>query len=291
MVNAAVTDLLRQLELRFGQPLRPLTQGSEARTFGTDGLVCKIYGPKPAWPHQPAGAYAAHLEAANMSKAGLGAWVVEAFELDGHGILVTRRFPGHNFEPQNFTPEALKGLREFFCRLHQIPEMGVVSRQRLWARLEQFGGTLHDLSEAQALVKRLQGHLEEVAGTPQAFCHRDPHAGNVLLRDPGAPPDVPAAFLVDWVRACPDDPARDLAILTTGTLDLLGEEQALSALRFIVRGYPDALTLWPRLRFWLPLTYLHDMHWFRVNEPSGFEAAVAEKMPKALRFYWEFPEL
>jgi hypothetical protein len=33
------------------------------------------------------------------------------------------------------------------------------------------------------------------------------------------------------------------------------------------------------------------MHWFRVNEPSGFEGAVAEKMPKALRFYWEFPEL
>ncbi|WP_027894262.1 phosphotransferase family protein [Calidithermus chliarophilus] len=291
MVRAAVTDLLHQLEQRFGHPLRPLTQGSEARTFGTDGLVCKIYGPTPSWPNQPAGPFAAHLEAANMSKAGLGAWVVEAFELEGNGVLVTRRFPGQNFAPERFTPEALESLGDFFRQLHQIPEMGVVSQQRLEARLEQFGGTLHDLEDAQRLVGWLRGHVEEVAGTPQAFCHRDPHAGNVLLRDPGADAGVPAAFLVDWVRACPDDPARDLAILKTGTLDLLGEPQALFALRSIVRGYPDAPTLWPRLRFWVPLTYLHDMHWFRTNEPEGFESAVTEKMPKALRFYQEFPEL
>jgi thiamine kinase len=131
----------------------------------------------------------------------------------------------------------------------------------------------------------------EVAGTPQAFCHRDPHAGNILLKHPEAQ-GVPEALVVDWVRAQPDDPARDLAILTTGTLVLLGEEKAIAALQSIVRRYREPKALWRRLRFWVPLTYLHDMHWFRTKEPTGFEAAVADKMPKALRFYQDFnPEL
>ncbi|HEU4743048.1 MAG TPA: aminoglycoside phosphotransferase, partial [Meiothermus sp.] len=68
-------------------------------------------------------------------------------------------------------------------------------------------------------------------------------------------------------------------------------QAALEALRYIVQGYPDAQTLWPRLRFWVPLTYLHDMHWFRTKEPSGFTAAVADKMPKAWHFYRDFPAL
>lgn len=285
------SDLLKTLEQRYQVKLHPIGAGSEARTFAADGLVFKVYGPTPVWEGQPAGLYAARLEVLNMTKAGLGDWAVEVFELQKHGILVSRRYPGHNFSPGRFSQAALTSLAGFFRQLHQIREPGVVSKSRLEARLSQFGGTLHDLPDARELVWCLRQHLDEVAGTPQAFCHRDPHAGNILLKDQGTNSGVPDALVVDWVRAQPDDPARDLAILTTGTLVLLGEAEALGALQHIVTFYPDAPTLWSRLRFWVPLTYLHDMHWFRTKEPSGFEAAVAEKMPRAMRFYEEFRPL
>lgn len=282
-----------QLEVRFGMALTPLVDGAEAHTFAGDGLVFKVFAPAtpqtPVW--QPSGIYAARLEALNMTKADLAAWVVEALEIARHGILVTRRYPGHNFQPQNFSDAAISSLAQFFCHLHGIAEQGVVSRSRLEARLEQFGSTLHDLPQAQQLIGLLRGHLDEIAATPQAFCHRDPHAGNILLKNPGVDGDIPAALLVDWVRASPDDPARDLAILTTGTLALLGERKAVETLHFMVRCYPDGGAVWARLRFWVPLTYLHDMHWFRTKEPQGFEAAVADKMPKALRFYHDFRPL
>jgi len=287
-ILALVTDLLKALEARYQIRLRPLTQGSEARTFGADGLVFKVYSPTPTWEGQPAGVYAARLELLNMTKAGLADWVVEAFQINKHGILVSRRYPGHNFRPKQFSGAVLESLALFFRQLHQIKEPGVVSRNRLLARLDQFGGTLHDLPDAQQLVAWLRGHVDEVAGTPQAFCHRDPHAENVLIKDAGVNALAPETLVVDWVRAQADDPARDLAILTTGTLDLLDEKRVVEALQFIVQGYPDAELLWSRLHFWVPLTYLHDMHWFRTKEPAGFEAAVVEKMPKALRFYRNF---
>jgi thiamine kinase len=279
--------MLPALEARYQMHLTPLAGGAEARTFAGDGLVFKVYPPTS----QPGGIYAARLEALNMTKAGLGDWVVETYNLNQYGILVTRRYPGANFTPERFHQAALEELARFFVRLHAIPEPGVVSRTRLQDRLQQFGSTLYDLPQAQQLVGWLWAHIEEVAGTPQAFCHRDPHAGNILLKHPEAP-GVPEALVVDWIRAQPDDPARDLAILTTGTLVMLGEAQALAALRYMVSCYPQPQALWRRLRFWVPLTYLHDMHWFRTKEPNGFEAAVADKLPKALRFYQEFsPEL
>lgn len=280
--------VLPALEARHRMRLTPLAGGAEARTFAGDGLVFKVYPPHTS---QPGGIYAARLEALNMTKAGLGEWVVETYSLEQYGILVTKRYPGSNFTPERFSKAALDELARFFVRLHGISEPGVVSRTRLQDRLQQFGRTLHDLPQAQQLVGWLGQHTDEVAGTPQAFCHRDPHAGNILLKHPEAQ-GVPEALVVDWIRAQPDDPARDLAILTTGTLVLLGEEQALASLQYIVSHYPKPQNLWRRLRFWVPLTYLHDMHWFRTKEPAGFQAAVAEKMSKALRFYLEFsPEL
>lgn len=286
-----LAELLKTLEARYQVRLHPIGEGSEARAFAADGLVFKVYSPTPVWEGQPAGVYAARLEVLNMTKAGLGDWVVEAFELGKHGVFISRRFPGSNFAAERFGPAALESLAVFFRQLHHIREPGVVSRDRLEARLSQFGGTLHDLPEARELVWCLRQHLEEVAGTPQAFCHRDPHAGNILLKHEGINSNIPAALVVDWVRAQPDDPARDLAILTTGTLALLGEAEALKALQYIVGVYPDAPSLWSRLRFWVPLTYLHDMHWFRTKEPAGFQAAVTEKMPRALRFYEDFEPL
>lgn len=290
-------EILPALEARYQMQLTPLVGGAGARTFAGNGLVFKVYPPETSsW--QPGGVYAARLEALNMTKAGLGDWVIEAFTLHQYGILVSKRYPGSSFVPERFSDRALSCLAQFFVQLHAIREPGVISRSRLADRLNQFGSTLYDLPQAQQLVGWLWQHVDEVAGTPQAFCHRDPHAGNILLKHPGADESLaparplPEALLVDWVQAQPDDPARDLAILTTGTLVLLGEEKAIVALQTIVGYYPQPELVWPRLRFWVPLTYLHDMHWFRTKEPAGFKAAVADKMPKALRFYQGFsPQL
>lgn len=275
-----LAQVVASLEDRYHTSLVPLTGGSEAHLFtanGPDGRprVFKVY-PYPL----------AVLEAQQMQRAGLGHWVAETLHLHELGVLVTYRFPGQPFTPQQFTPAALEELALFFSTLHQQTEPSLVSQSRLLARLSQFSGTLHDLPQAQSLVSWLLQEVPLIRQTPQAFCHRDPHAGNVLLAQ--EPQTTPRVLLVDWVRAGPDDPARDLAILTTGTLDLLGREQAHRALHQIVARYSQAAVVWARLRFWIPLTYLHDMHWFRTKEPLGFEAAVAEKLPRAVAFYQNF---
>lgn len=107
-------EVKKQLEQHYRTLLTPLASGAEARTFAGDSLVFKIYPPQAAWPNQPAGIYAARLEALNMTKAGLGSWVVEVLEIAGHGVLVTRRYPGQNFHPDRFSQAALEDLAEFF---------------------------------------------------------------------------------------------------------------------------------------------------------------------------------
>lgn len=280
ILEPMLAQVVAALEDHYQTHLVPLTGGSEAHLFtgvGSNGrnLVFKVY------PF-----HLALLEAQQMRRAGLGHWVAGTLQLQNQGVLITYRFPGQPFTPQQFTPTALTELAQFLASLHRQTEPSLVSQSRLLARLSQFSGTLHDLPQAQTLVSWLLREVPLIRQTPQVFCHRDPHAGNVLLsQDPRSSPQV---LLVDWVRAGPDDPARDLAILTTGTLDLLGQEAAHQALHQIVSHYPHPADLWTRLRFWIPLTYLHDMHWFRTKEPEGFEAAVAEKLPKALAYYQGF---
>lgn len=278
-----IANVVQALEQAFSTKLLPLNSGAEARTFAGvlpngQERVFKVFETELA-----------HLEASLMRQAGLGQWVIEVLDIEGYGVLHSRRFPGSAFTPQRFTALALSELAQFFAQLHQQTDSSTVSQSRLLARLSQFSGTLHDLPQAQHLVSLLLQEVPNVCSAQQSFCHRDPHAGNVLLKHPEAL--GPEVLLVDWVRAGPDDPARDLAILTTGTLDLLGDDAAREALRFIVGHYPNAQNLWQRLRFWIPLTYLHDMHWFRTKEPQGFAEAVREKLPKAVRFYTRFPNL
>ncbi|MCL4455401.1 MAG: aminoglycoside phosphotransferase family protein [Deinococcus sp.] len=279
------------LEERYRVRLRPVREGSEARVYRADDKVFKVFGQGER--------HLAEKEAENMAKAGLQSYLVQVLELEGHGVLVLKRFPGKPFSREGFDQAKLEALAETFRRLHAMQEAGVSSRSKLEERLVLFEGALegleitspNGLSEAALpLLDKLRGHLDEVSGIPFAFCHNDPWAGNVLLKDKDAPQTCPEVLLVDWGRAGGEDPARDLAILKTGSLDLLGTEAANAALKQIVGTYPDKAGLWRRLRFYVPLTYLHDLYWFNAKQPDGFLQAAREKLPLAISFYHSFAD-
>ncbi len=252
--------------------------GFEARVYADETQVYKVYRPEEA--------HLARLEAQRMRRAGLGEWVLGVAEVEGHGVLITRRFPGRPFSPGAYRKEALAALAHLFLSLHRLPEPGQVEEGELHSRLDLFEETLFPIPEARALVQALRREVAGVAGVEKRFCHRDAWAGNLLLRDPEGDPRFPQALLVDWVRAQGDDPARDLALLKTGSLDLLGEEGAREALRGLLRFYPKEVG--SRLRFYVPLTYLHDLHWFRTKAQEGFQGALAEKLPRAWAFFREW---
>jgi aminoglycoside phosphotransferase (APT) family kinase protein len=172
--------------------------------------------------------------------------------------------------------------------LHRIKEPGQTNRDVLEYRLELFSEWLNEIKDARWLIEQLKNRLDEMVGVPLSFCHKDPWAGNILLKNPGAQGDQPPALVVDWARAAGEDPARDLAIFKTGSLDLLGEAEARRRLRQMVNQHHQGQELMSRLRLWVPLTYLHDLYWFRRNEPGGFEAAMTDKLPRGLEFYRSF---
>ncbi|MFN3368273.1 MAG: phosphotransferase family protein, partial [Thermus sp.] len=168
-------------------------------------------------------------------------------------------------------------------------EPGYMEREELSERLERFAESLASVPEALTLAKALMREVPWVAGVEKRFCHRDAWAGNLLLKTQENPShDDLEVLLVDWVRSGGDDPARDLALLKTGSLDLLGEKRAREALFRLARFYPKEVR--ERLAFYVPLTYLHDLHWFRTKKPEGFLDALSEKLPRALGFFQDcFP--
>jgi thiamine kinase len=250
--------------------------GFEARVYGDRGRVYKVYRPEEA--------HLAALEARRMARAGLGSFVLGVAEVEGHGVLITRRFPGRPFSPEAFTPKTLAALAHLFLSLHRLPEPGYVGEAELLERLERFSESLHAVPEALDLIQGLKREVGLAAGAERRFCHRDAWAGNLLVKAPGE--EGPEVLLVDWVRSGGDDPARDLALLKTGSLDLLGEEAAREALLRIARFYPAEVR--ERLAFYVPLTYLHDLHWFRTKHPEAFLEALREKLPRALNFFRDF---
>ena len=271
--------VVKALENELGTPLTPAVTGQEARVFFTDGRVVKIYG-----PHERRLPY---LEAKNLARAGLSAWLLGVLaddRLDGHAALILRRFSGRPFDPHTFGPRALAQLAGFVVRLHRLPERGVSRLAPVVERLRAFRRSLADRPAALAALDELEPQLPRLAGVPRVFAHNDLWAGNVLVAPDGA------VLVVDWSRAAGEDPARDLAILTTGSLSLLPHERCLAALAAIVRRYPDPLGVWSRLAVWIPLTFLHDLHWFREKEPHNFEAALHDKLPRIQRALHAFPK-
>ncbi|AEB12314.1 aminoglycoside phosphotransferase [Marinithermus hydrothermalis DSM 14884] len=268
------------LEARFGFPLTLVGDGLEARVLRGGPYVFKVYAP----PERAL----VRREARNMARAGLSERVVEVLDdatLDGYGALIMQAFEGQPLTAARFNDRVLAYLSGFLQRLHTLPEAGRTSSTELAARLDAFAQALRDLPEATELIQQLKGHLAQVGGVTHRFSHRDLWAGNILVREGGE------ILIVDWARAGGEDPARDLAILKTGTLDLLGEAAATHTLRRIVRQYPEPQALWARLRFYVPLTYLHDLYWFRTKHPEGFAEAVRDKLPRARRFYEAFTPL
>lgn len=265
------------LEERYHTPLTRFGRGSEARTYRGNGLVFKVYAPKEC--------NSALREYRNIIRAGLSGWAKEHFLLEGHGIFVIREYPGQPLSPQNVNDAAIEHLAQFFDRLHTVHEPGETNRDVLEYRLELFTEWLSAIPEAMKLVAQIRAQLDELVGIPLSFCHKDPWAGNILLKNPDTDGGFPPALVVDWARAAGEDPARDLAIFKTGSLDQLGDSAATRYLGQMVNLHHKADELWARLRLWIPLTYLHDLYWFRRNEPQGFEAALAEKLPRALKYY------
>ncbi|WP_457636563.1 phosphotransferase family protein [Oceanithermus sp.] len=271
-------SVVARIAAELKSDLRPALEGQEARVYLANGHVVKVYGPHEQ--HLPL------LEARNLARAGLGGWVcglLDGDRLNGYAALILKRFPGRPFAPERFGSRALAGLAGFLLGLHRLPEPGVSDGAEALRRIAQFKESLADLPPVLEALERLEDEVEVTAGVRNRFTHKDLWAGNVLISDAGR------VLVVDWSRAGPGDPARDLAILTTGSLSLLNWDGCLKALKRIVRYYPEPQEVWRRLSFWIPLTFIHDLHWFKTKQPDGLGEALADKLPRLRASLNSFP--
>lgn len=271
-------SVVARIAAELKSELRPALEGQEARVYLANGHVVKVYGPHEQ--HLPL------LEARNLARAGLGGWVcgrLDSNQLEGYAALILKRFPGRPFTANRFGARALASLAGFLLGLHQLPEPGSSTAEPAQRRINEFKESLADLPSALAALEKLENDVQLTAGVPHRFTHMDLWAGNVLISDAGR------VLVVDWSRAGAGDPARDLAILTTGSLSLLGWDGCLNALARIVRYYPQPLAVWRRLAFWIPLTFIHDLHWFKTKQPAGLEEALADKLPRLEASLNSFP--
>ncbi|MDV6375538.1 phosphotransferase family protein [Deinococcus arenicola] len=286
--GTALPQHFPQLEARYG-PLTPVDSGMQSRVYATaDGAaVVKVYRNRKG-QHRT--------EAQNMVQAGMGEWLLGVDEADGVEVLVMRRFAGHPLRAGDVLC-ALPRLRQIVAALH-TQQQGRVNLDRVRERLTRFRSALapyplDDLFDAVELPLE-RGLLDQ----PAAFCHLDMWHDNILiadvLRDAGKPGGIQTAagkdevLLIDWTRADWDDPLRDLALLKTGTLDLLGAGRSLeAALSFLPDRAPATLT---RYRAYLALTTLHDLYWFLMNEPYEFDAQKDFKVTRARHALARLPE-
>jgi hypothetical protein len=214
------------------------------------------------------------LEAQNMTRAGLGDWVIDTPTVGGQETLVMRRFAGTPINAQTL-PNALPALGAFLRQLH-TKKSKPVNLQTIWEKLQKFHIRLQPYPALEPMLLVVKNALE--SGTlevPSSFCHLDLWFENILF----APPDQ--VRVVDWHKAGEDDPARDYALLFTGTLELLPIEQATAAILELA-ALED--TVLERLAAYIALTTLHDLYWFLEKQPERFEAAYELKVPRVTWF-------
>lgn len=259
------------IEARYG-PLKLLNVGMQSRVYVTPegGAVIKVY-------RQNRGDH--RREAANMRQAGLGERVIEVIEESGLEALVQQRFQGEMLTAQTI-PSALPKLRQFFTRLH-APKRGEVNLQAVWARQREFREVLGHLPLDDLFAAVEQPLTAGGLAGPASFCHRDPWQGNILMDAQGE------VLVIDWNKAGWDDAMRDIALLKSGTLDLLDNPQSLEAALDFVPNSADV----PRLRAYLAQTYLHDFAWFLQHQPAEFETQYAFKLPRARYALEQLPAL
>ncbi len=260
------------LERLYG-PLKPLDSGMQSRVYSdvARGLVVKVYR-NNLGEHR--------LEADNMRRAGMGDWVLGVHEADGVEALVTRYFAGHPLLEADVLP-ALNKLRPVLEALHR-ERRGAVDLPRLRERLGRFRSALapYPLDDLFGAIEGplTRGELEVSA----AFCHLDLWQDNILMNETSG-----EVLVIDWTKAAWDDPMRDLALLKTGTLDLLPRAESIQAALDIV---PGDLSSRRRFRAYLAHSYLHDLYWFLMNEPYEFDMQQNTKLRRARHALSHLPE-
>lgn len=220
------------------------------------------------------------LEAGNMRRAGLGEWVIGTYRpwTGEPEVLVLRYFPGSPITGDQVKP-GLGQLGAFLRGLHDRRAGHPVKLEVVQTKLARFRVSLEPekLPVLRSLFDAVQDALESrVLEVEARLCHLDLWRANVLYGNGSV--DGGRVLVVDWGRSNWDDPARDHAILMTGTLDQLPADDAVQIAFKLV----EAEGLTARFPAYVALQTLHDLHWFLAHEPGGFQAALAEKLPRAL---------
>ena len=260
-------DIFGSLKQEFGSVAR-IGGGFQSRVFAVLGpdkqpeRIIKVY-------REAIGLN--RLEAFNMARAGFAGWVLGARDLNGLELLEVRHFPGEPLEGADIA-RAMPQFKTFLLELHGHVGFEKVNLAGVRAKLERFQRTLKE-TEFEPLFQVVRHALQNGSLEVEArLCHLDLHRANILLANDGR------VLVVDWTRSDWDDPARDIAIFTTGTLDQLPADDAFKF------GSELARLEGAQARFpvYVALQTLNDLHWFRTRNPSGFEDARSEKLPRAM---------
>ena len=266
--NTLEQQILEVLRSEFGRVER-IGGGFQSRVFavlGTDRQperIIKVYRESIGLNR---------LEAFNMTRAGFVQWVLGARNLHDLELLEVRHFPGAPLEGADIA-RAMPQFKTFLLELHAHVGFESVNLAGVRAKLERFRRTLKE-PEFEPLFQIVRHALQDGSLEVEArLCHLDLHRANILLANDGR------VLVVDWTRSDWDDPARDIAIFTTGTLDQLPADDAF------IFGAELAQLEGAQARFpvYVALQTLNDLHWFRTRNPSGFEEARNEKLPRAMR--------
>ncbi len=264
-----VSDKIEQeLEEHLGALVR-LGGGFHSRVYLSESRdsVVKVYR-KSTGMHK--------LEAQHMARAGLAAFILGTFEFEGWDVLVMRRFQGAPLEAKDVLT-ALPNLGKFLRELHGNA-VDTIDTNAIQTRLERFHGTLDTAAERdqlEPLFEVVHHALEkQLFEGMNGLCHLDLWRANVLF---AAPDQV---LVVDWAKSTWDDPARDYALLMTGTFDMLGPEKAVQLALELTKAESENIAA--RLPAQVALTTLHDLHWFIERDKAAYHSNFAEKLKRAL---------
>jgi hypothetical protein len=216
------------------------------------------------------------LEAAHMARAGLGAFVLGTFELEGWDVLVMRRFQGAPLQADDVAA-ALPNLGKYLRELHGHMANSI-DQNAIKMRLERFHDSLDAVAERsklEPLFQTVHSALEHsVFEGISGLCHLDLWRANVLF----AAPDK--VLVVDWAKSTWDDPARDYALLMTGTFDMLEPKIAVKLALDLASAESESVAA--RLPAQVALTTLHDLHWFTERDKPAYHSNFEEKLKRAL---------